>query len=343
MNDRREDRPDSVDRRRYLGSIVVGLTSLLAGCSQSDCDSSKKECTEGSNGPDGARPSQSYRRVRDDITSVLDTINDRPIRVGRTFVFDPEDAMTEAEVRDLSSTASEALQAAREIDEKEERLGPSRLNLIQSAQLATLLVDQRARIDYSMMAGVSFRQKFAVGEYEDAGHVVEKGADSLEMLLRNGSEIEDLLEEVAGSTTVEDRYGTDAIKEDLQVLLEVLRWSVPVYDGFENTARGMVSIQRGNIALNGEDYESARTHYERGRQLFDEAGRAFDAAHGAGQRVDLLVPYVEHLRCLVPGLSTNYKELDEGIKELVAGNEETGLEITADVLTRMESTFSRCS
>lgn len=342
MNDLRENRlefrPNSVNRRQCLTSIAVGITAFLAGCSQRDCNTSSTDCTDETIGQSDDGLSRPYRRVRGNITSILDILAERPIREGATFDFDIDDAMSKGEMEELASAAIETVQASRELEDEE-----GREELIDSARLAALLVDQRVGINQFVMAGYSYSKRFGNGEYEAALELIENGSSTLEFMLENGGEIKKQLGMMEESSQVVERYGTGTIQRDLEVLLEVIRWSSPIYAAFENTAQGMTAIETGNELLESEDYTKAREHYEHGRHYFEEAQRAFDVAHGSGQQVDIFVPYVDGLRCLVPGLISCYKNLDEGLQELAAGNEEIGLEIAAQALTAAERKLKRCN
>lgn len=234
------------------------------------------------------------------------------------------------------------MEAAEGMDENVEVPNQTSEYLQQTARIAFLLVDQRYLVHNALLGGMIFQRAFTEGEYERAVEAIGESRQFLDRLRANGDGLEKEVAAYQASDLTIEEVDVSSVTSDLEVLLEVLGWSVPTFEGFEYTAMGMVVVQEGNQGLSEERYATARDRYDLAQKYFSKAETDFNTAHGRGRFLEYLIPLVNDLRCFVPALRAGYDDLDEAFLELEGGNEERGLETARETMHRMDEEFSRC-
>lgn len=329
----------AVTRRRCI-LISAGLVGSTAGCAGEDSDSGP---VQRDGNPDSTPSNNNSRQpnIQEEIENLYSRIAAIPLADDGEFVYDVERALDNLDYEELVQDAQDVFEAAKGLDD--EFAGKyNQENWVASGRLAFLLADQRLLVHQSLVAALIYRRHFANGNYLKAVKAMTEAANLMEKLRANGGDILSVLETDATCLFPIDGYRARSIRSDLDVLYEVLRWINPVYDGFEQAARGMVSIQYGNRNLKEENYESVRNHFDDGQDYFENAKFAFDAAHGTGQAVEIIEPIVEDLRCLLPTLTSGYEDLEEAIDNLEKGNKEEGQKLAEATLTEMGEGFNQC-
>lgn len=329
-------------RRSYIAALSSGIGGLLAGCGRKTVDSVQEGQNEISGESTEESKSQVVVDVEEKIGRVFELITTYPIAHGREFVFEVENFQNEVDRENMVSMAREAGEAAEALDADSVRSAARREDLTRAARIGFLLVHQRILLHEAISSGVVYGRAFDRGEYSRGVHVIKVGSDSLEMLLGNGGELENELNDHESGDVASAKTNRETIRTDLDVLLDVLRWTLPVYEGFQHAAEGMVAVVDGNQHLEEERYGSAREKYQEARERFASAETTFDTAHGTGTPVDYITPTVEELRCFIPVLEDGYHELDSAFEELEAGNEEQGLQDAEGTLMEMDKKFNKC-
>lgn len=329
-------------RRSYIVSLSSGIGGLLAGCGRKTGDSGQEGQNEISGQSTEESKPQEVIEVEEKIDRVFELITSYHIADGQEFVFEVENFQKEVDRKDMVSMAREAREAAEALDADAVHSTARRGDLTREARIAFLLVDQRILLYEAITSGVVYGRAFDQGEYSRGVDAVKVGSDSLEMLLANGGELKNALNTHGRRDVDFAKTSHDMIRTDLDVLLNVLRWTFPVYEGFQQAAEGMVAVMNGNRHLEEERYGSAREKYHEAREHFSSAETSFDSAHGTGTTVEYVTPIVEDLRCLIPVLEDGYHELDSAFEELEAGNEKQGLQDARGTLMEMDKEFNKC-
>lgn len=343
MTERRTPGTDatvSVDRRALI-TLTVAMSGPLAGCN-GETKTTVPNPNNASDTRGGSGNPEEINVVEGKIQRVYDRVEDIPLIAGGEFVYELENSVESVDYEELVEVAKDALKAAEDIDQAVDVPKQTREYLLRAAKIAFLLVDQRFLIHRALLGGLVFRRAFSEGEYERAVEVIDESRVFLERLRANGGELEEEVD------TTEDLYFTtseldaSSIISDMEVVLEILHWWIPVFEGFEYAATGMVLVQDGNQELEGHRYGLAQEHFDQAQKDFTRAEAAFNNAHGRGQPLEYLMPILNDLRCFVPILATGYDDLDEAFSELESGNEEKGLEIAGETLLQLNKEFNRC-
>lgn len=333
--------PVSVDRRTFITTITLGLSGSLAGCS-AESERTTPNQDEDTDPPGGSGKPDEITRVEEKVSQVYDRIGDVPLVEDGEFVYDIENSVESVDYEEMVEKAKDTLKAAEGIDQDVDVSKQTLEYLQRTARIAFLLVDQRFLVHRALLGGLVFRRAFSEGKYERAVEVIDESREFLDRLRANGGELEKEVDAYEDSDLPVIELEATSITSDLEVILQILRWSIPVFEGFEYTATGMVLVQDGNQELKGERYGIAQERYDLAQKYFTRAEMAFNTAHGRGQSLEYFIPLVQDLRCFVPTLGTGYDDMDEAFSELESGNEEKGMEIARETMSQMEEGFSRC-
>lgn len=332
----------SATRRTYIVASITGITGVLGGCSSDTGTPDRGSRDEDSGNSEEKLTSDDVGAAEKQIEQVFDLIEAIPISDGGDFVFDVQDSMESVDHAEMSQMAGEALEATEgldsDLDVSEDRLH----ELNRTVRVAYLLVDQRILLHRSIVAGLVFKREFDGGKYARAIEVIDEAREFLDRLMANRDALEAELASYGTTDLKIARVGKDSIRRDLDVLLQVLRWMIPVYEGFDEVSNGMAAVKSGNKNLEYERYASARESYQRSRDHFSRAETAFDSAHGSGESVEYFITIVEELRCIIPVMGSGYEDLNEAFVELEKGNVQVGKEIAREALNDMSSEFNKC-
>lgn len=335
------DSPASLDRRAFLTTLSLAISGPLAGCS-GETKNTAPNLDESHDPPEGSGTPDEVSRIEGKIKQVYDRLEDVHLIVDGELVYDLENSVESVDYDEMIETAKDAVEAAEELDQDDDVSTETRNNLQRIARIAFLLVDQRFLVHRVLLGGMVFRRAFSDGKYGRAVEVMDESWKFLERLRANGGELE---REVAGyedSDFTMSELDAPSVTSDLEVILEILHWSIPVFEGFEYTATGMVVVQEGYQELEEGRYGPAKELFDQARKHFTRAEAAFNTAHGRGQALTYLMPLVKDLRCFVPSLATGYDDLDGAFSELESGNEEKGLDIARETLSQLDEEFRRC-
>lgn len=341
MTERRKmDTLVSVDRRAFI-TLTAAFSGTLAGCSGETkrTGPDRGEATDRSDVSDDA---DAITRVEAKIERVFDRIEDVPLVAHGEFVYDLENSVESVDYEEMVEIAKDALRAAQELDRDVDASKRTREYLHSAAKIAFLLVDQRFLIHRAMIGGLVFRRAFSEGDYERSLEVIDEAREFLERLRANGGELGEEVDSDEERNLSMSELDAASITSDLDLILEILQWGIPVFEGFEYTATGMVAVQEATRELEEERYGPAQEYYDQAQTNFSKAEAAFDTAHGRGQPLEYLMPMVNDLRCFVPILATGYDDLDEAFSELESGNEENGKEMARDTMLQLDREFRRC-
>lgn len=331
----------AVDRRTFITTASVAVSGPLAGCSAGTKRRTPERENEHTGAPDRGNHDETTR-VESKIRRVYDLIEDVTLVEEGEFVYDLERSSGNVDYNELIEIAGEAMEAAEGLDEDVDAAKKTREHLRQTARIAFLLVDQRYLVHNVLLGGTVFRRSFTEGKYTRAVEVIGESRQLLDRLNSNRDKLEEEIAAYQDTDLTMDEVYVRSVSGDLAILIEVFGWTVPTFEAFEYTARGMALVQEGNQGLNKERYGIARDRYDAAQQYFSRAETAFDTAHGRGRTLEYLVPLVNDLRCFLPSLVAGYDDLDQAFIELEAGNEEQGMEIARETMHRMHEEFRRC-
>lgn len=342
MTDRRTttDSLVSVDRRAFI-TLSASLAGPLAGCS-GETERTAPDQREATDQSDGRKDHKAITRVEGKIEQVFDRVEAVPLVVDGEFAYDLEKAVQSVDYEEMVQMAKDALRAAEDLNPDVDATRQTREYLHNAAKIAFLLVDQRFLIHRALIGGLVFRRAFSEGDYGRSLEAIDEAREFIERLRANGGELGEQVDTTEQLKLSISGLDTTSITSDLDVILEILHWWIPVFEGFEYTAVGMVAVQEANQELEEERYGPAQEYYDEAQTNFSRAESAFDTAHGRGQPLEYLMPIVNDLRCFVPILANGYDDLDVAFSELESGNEVKGKEIARDTLLHLDREFTKC-
>lgn len=325
----------TIQRRTLLAVATSAGIPLISGCNGSLNRSD--EATVRSESEDST--SNEFEGIRTNLAGIYREINEFPLSENGKFRFDVQNFEKDFDHKRLLEE-TRTLQERIESIESESDIDQNTLGSI--ASVAEILIKERILTHQSIAAGLSYGRKLMQGEYADATEAIQHGNGYLNQLTSTRRDIENELSEISEESVSIDEFEPRSIQESQIVLFELVQWTILIYRSFEYASVGFKLFEGGGEKINDERIDEARQIFEEAGNHFKRANELQERAHGRGQRLGYVVPFVRKLRCVLPVYRDTCDRLVNSFTTWQSGDEDEARRIGREMIKEVDQRMARC-
>lgn len=331
---------EKIDRRTFLGSLATTAVTLSAGCGDSN-GSGSNISTESPTDNGNSIEREKIDSEVENLNSIFRRLSKAPVVDEGKFVFDVKQFEDEFDQELL-------LEKAEETQDRLDSMGGADIQASKARELesiantARLLVQQRIILHQVITAGLTCEQRFYELEIDLATEVINNARQFLIDLDATGEQIGETLNERSSLNSRVDGYDPAGIMRTQEILVDIILWTNPAYEGILWVMNGMKQFVEGNSALEDELFEKAELKYRDSNTHFEKARESFESANNQGSRLPYMSPFVEELRCILPAYVSSSEQLSEAMGHFNAGEEAQGKEVAKEGIKSADRITPRC-